>query len=74
MKKKRTKSRRSRPGSSEKYKICPQCGGKMMKGTMEGGLSDGKHAWSCTNFPECTYLEVERTPLEQALLDALMKE
>jgi ssDNA-binding Zn-finger/Zn-ribbon topoisomerase 1 len=41
---------------------------------MKGGLSHGRRVWACTNYPKCTHAEIERTPKEQAMLDALMRE
>jgi len=45
----------------------------MIKGEMEGGLSHGRFAWACTDFPKCGHVEMVRTPEEQAILDRLKK-
>ena len=61
-------------GPSEgRIRICPTCGAKMSEGRMSGGLSSGRRAWACANYPECTTVEIERTPEEQAILDELMR-
>lgn len=60
--------------SPKQSKVCPRCGGELIEGEMKGGLSHGRRAWACTNYPKCTHAEIERTPKEQAMLDALMRE
>ena len=43
--------------SEDPSRKCPKCGHKMMKGTMEGGLSHGQQYWCCTNYPGCGYIQ-----------------
>lgn len=52
---------------------CPKCGAEMIKGEMRGGLSPGRFAWACTNFPKCGHIEMVLTREEQAILDKLKK-
>jgi len=61
-------------GSCKKSMVCPRCGGELMEGEMKGGMSHERRAWACTNYPKCTHVEIEKTPQEQALLDALKRE
>jgi ssDNA-binding Zn-finger/Zn-ribbon topoisomerase 1 len=60
--------------SPKQSKVCPRCGGELIEGEMKGGLSHGRRAWACMNYPKCTHAEIERTSKEQAMLDALMRE
>jgi ssDNA-binding Zn-finger/Zn-ribbon topoisomerase 1 len=60
--------------SPKQSKVCPRCGGELTEGEMKGGLSHGRRAWACPNYPKCTYAEIERTSKEQAMRDALMRE
>ncbi len=60
--------------SPKQSKVCPRCGGELIEGEINGGLSHGRRAWACMNFPKCTHAEIERTPNERAMLHALMRE
>ena len=42
---------------SEKEKICPRCGSKMILRTASKGANSGKQFWGCERFPKCRYLE-----------------
>jgi len=46
----------------------------MMRCKLEGGMSHGQEMWSCTNYPKCDNIESIRSPIEQALMDALIEE
>ena len=54
-------------------RVCSKCGSKMMRCKLEGGMSHGQEMWSCTNYPKCDNIESIRSPIEQALMDALIE-
>jgi ssDNA-binding Zn-finger/Zn-ribbon topoisomerase 1 len=60
--------------SPKQSKVCPRCGGELIEGEMKGGLSHGRRAWACMNYPKCTHAEIGRTSKEQTMLDVLMRE
>ncbi len=68
-----SRGRAEGPDQEAETRPCPKCGAEMMKGEMRGGLSNGRSAWVCTNFPQCGYIEMVRTPEEQVILDRLEK-
>lgn len=43
--------------TQENKRICPNCGGKMIKRTAAKGERKGKDFWGCENFPKCRYIE-----------------
>ncbi len=60
-------------GSSERTKVCPDCGHKMVKGQMSGGLSHNRSAWACTNFPTCRRVYIERTAEEDLAVQKILR-
>lgn len=41
----------------ESERVCPRCGGKMIKRTATKGERRGKNFFGCENFPKCRYIE-----------------
>ncbi|MCJ7837335.1 NERD domain-containing protein [Cuneatibacter sp. NSJ-177] len=42
---------------AQQEKVCPLCGGKMVKRVAKKGAYAGEEFWGCENFPHCRHME-----------------